>query len=432
MTISSTNRKTILYAAIIIAGLFFYFYYGVYKMLYANFNVLGQDFMHGFFAAENFFNGRTIYSMPPLVTPYYYFPPITFIFMPFAKLGEPEARTLWFLVCHILIGIAFWTVYSYGSRRGKMISAAAAAAVILFSTPIYQMLFTGNINILIFSGLALVYAALLSGRNRFVPAGVAFFSAIKIFPAIMMGVFIRRRNYSACGYFILAAAAVAAVSFAVFGLQSNRIYIQQLPSMMRFSGIFHAMSLTFFIKLFWPGVPVKILFLGNFAFLAALAALWWRASGKGSCGDCGPGMAVTDLFALTVIMVLVAPSSWPMYCAFFVMPFYFVVFSMLEGRSDFRFPGIFILVLLFMNFWEILYYHLPVSAGHLTARSVELEKGLHPVLFPLIFSLHFAANLALFGWILRNYRELVKNIERIGMVNRGLPEQAVVSPKEAE
>ena len=307
-----------------------------------------------------------------------------------------------------------------------MISAAAVAAVMFFSNPLYQMLLTGNINILIFSGLSLVYAAILSGKNNFVSVALAFFSAIKIFPAIMMGVFIRRRNYSACGYFILALAAMAVVSFAVFGVQNNRIYIQQLPSMTRFAGLFHAMSFTFFVKLFWPGVKMQVLFLANIAFLGALAAVWWRVSGTGFEGKYGPGTAATDLFALTAIMVLVAPLSWIMYCAFFIMPFYFVVFSMLEGRRDFRFPGVFILVFLFMSFWEILYYHLPLSAGHLTARSVDMERGLHPVLFPLIFSLHFIACLSLFWWILSNYRELAKNIERIGMMSRHPTEQLPV------
>lgn len=402
----------------IAGGLFFYFYYGAYKLLYVNFAVLGQDFMHGYFAAENFFAGRSIYIMPQLFTAYPYFPPVTFIFMPFLKFAEAEARLLWLLLGHVLTGIACWKIYRFGSGRSKTLSAASAAAVVLFSTPLYQMLQTGNINIFIFFGLSLVYAGLLSGRSGLVPPLLAVFFFIKVFPALLMGVFLRRRNCAAFGYFALTLAVLAAVSVAVFGVRDSLFYFRQLPVITQYPGIIHAMSFTYFFKLFWPQADALALFFPNLGFLIALAAIWWRVSGKQPERAGGPGAAAADLFVLTVIMTLVVPSSWTIYCALYAIPFYFVVFSLLEGRHDFKFSLVFVLVLLFFNFWENIYYHLPLSSGYLTARAVELDKSLHPVLFPLIFSMHFVANLALFGWILANYRELAAGMERIGAASR--------------
>jgi hypothetical protein len=411
---SARNKRTILYFAVIAAGAIFYLYYGVYKIFCTGSALYGQDFTRGLLAAGNYLGGRSIYLMPPSVNPYYYSPPVTLIFMPFMKLSVPAAKMLWLLVCHILAATAFFAIYGYGSKAGKALSAAAAAAVLLFSTPLYQTLFTGNLNMLIFSGLALAYAALLSGRDRLVPPALAVFSVIKVFPIILMGVFIRRRDYAACRYFMFAAATVATVSLAVFGVENNLAYIRQLPSMTRFAGPLHSMSFSFFVKLFWPGVGTPVLISVNAAFLSVLWALWLKASGTGSAVEHTPGMVVTDLFALTAIMILVLPSSWVMYCVLYSMPLYFVFFSFLEGRKDFRFPWVIIAVFLFMDFWEILYYHLPLSVGGLTARMLEIEKGRHSVLFPLIFSGHFMANLCLFFWVLFNYRELAVNVERIG------------------
>lgn len=384
-------------------------------MVYVHVDMVGWDFVKGYFAAVNFLNNHSIYDMPGGNNPYYCFPPVTILFMPFSALSPVAAKMLWFAFCHVLIWLSIFVIYKYGSRNNRQVSLAAACAVVLFSMPLYGMVLTGNPVILIFFGLSLVYAGLIAGRKKYVPAWVAFFSAVKICPVVMIGVFARRRDYHSIVSYILVAAVMCVLSLAVFGMEDNLIYFQQLQSADRFSGVFSAISLTCFLKLFWPGVSGWPLLCINLVFLAVLIALWWRVSGTSNRGSGDRGSQVTDLFVLTVIMVLVFPSSWLMYWALLIMPFYFIVFSLLEGRRDFKFPWIFVLLLLCLNFWEIIHYHLPLSAGQLTARAVELDKSLHPVLFPLMVSMYFFATLALFAWILANYRELSINIERISL-----------------
>ena len=289
MIITKFSKKNIFYLLIIISGLLFYLYYGVYKILFVDFNISGEDFTRGCFAARNFISGRPIYDMPPFVHPFAYSPPVTLMFLPFAKLSNTTAKTLWLLLGHILTGLCFWQLYRYGEKESRLRSAAAAAAVIAFSTPLYQMLFNGNINILIFFGLSLAYAGLLSGRSSFIPAVIALFSLIKVFPAILMGVFVRRRNYLYAGYFVLTIIIMAVVSFSVFGLESNITYVHQLPGMARFAGIFHTMSLTFVIKLFRPAASMHTLFFGNLAFFCVLAVSWWKASGIKEGEEARPG-----------------------------------------------------------------------------------------------------------------------------------------------
>ena len=408
-------------AAIIAAGAAFYCYYGIYKIYYVDLETLGGDFFTCYLAARNFMTGNSVYLQGQDGFPYVYAPPVTLIFIPFLRFNELAATKLWFLLGHGLLATSFWTICRYGWRKDKMLSAAAASVAMLFSMSIYGILHTGNVNILIFAGLSLVYAGLLSGRAGYVPAALAFFSLIKIFPVILAGLFIRRRNYSACAWFLLSLAGFAVVSFAVFGVQNNLGFIRELSSFPNFSAPMHAMSFTYFLKLFWPGIPMPVLLAVNAVFFAALWLLWWREAAAGPDGKAGPGRAVTDLFALTVIMFLMHPTSWVTYGAFLVMPFYFVVFSMLEGRRDFKAGWVFGLLFVFINFWEIFCYQLPLSFSFLTMRQVWLERSLYPFLYQLFYSAHFAANLALFWWILSNYRELAGNAERITAGNRAGP-----------
>lgn len=122
----SIDEKNIGYAALIVTGLFFYFYSGMYKIFFKGFDIFGGDFTRGCYAAQNYFSGRPLYEMPPFVNQFGYSPPITFIFMPFAKLSGPAAKTLWLVVGYILTGMCFWTVYGYGKKGGKIISAAVS------------------------------------------------------------------------------------------------------------------------------------------------------------------------------------------------------------------------------------------------------------------------------------------------------------------
>lgn len=124
-------------------------------------------------------------------------------------------------------------------------------------------------------------------------------------------------------------------------------------------------------------------------------------------------MAAADLFALTAVMILAAPSAWIMYSAFYIVPFYFVLHSFLEGRREFRAPWLFWGTFLITSFWEIIYYQLPLSPSGLTMRQVWLERALHPHLYQGLFSILFFVNLGLFCWVMLNYRAFSKAVERI-------------------
>lgn len=60
---SATEKK--LFSVFIVAvGIFFYLYYGIYKMLLAHSTLLGKDYAYIYLAIQNFFNGQSLYMMP--------------------------------------------------------------------------------------------------------------------------------------------------------------------------------------------------------------------------------------------------------------------------------------------------------------------------------------------------------------------------------
>ena len=66
--------------AVLALAALFYLYYGVYKMVFIHFHLVGNDFSKGYFAAGNFLKGQTIYATPEGMHPYYYMPLTALLF----------------------------------------------------------------------------------------------------------------------------------------------------------------------------------------------------------------------------------------------------------------------------------------------------------------------------------------------------------------
>lgn len=397
---------TVLLTGIILIGLSFYFYYGIYKMIYIHFHLVGPDFERGYYAAQNFVQGHLIYTMPNGINPYYYLPLTVLIFLPFCKFPLHQAIIIWFILTHIFILFSICIIYKYGYRKNRMNSAVAAITALFFSMPLYQTVISGNINILIFAGICLVYGSVISGKRNLIPLILAGCTYLKIYPALLMAAFIRNRDYRACKSFFLLAALLGILSIGIFGLASHYILIQRLPSLSKFIGLYHCMSFTFFMKLFLPECYENMILIGNFMFFLLLLILWWKKSQTYSDPKSDNTSIIIDLFVLTVITVLVTPSSWIMYHALFIVPFYFIIFTLLENRNQLKYIGVFIVLFCLINFWEIIFYQLPLSFDHLTIREIGQNKSAFPVLYPLLYSLHFILNVIFFSWLLLNYNEL--------------------------
>ena len=149
--LDAVARLTIMAAAV---G--FYAYYGLYKMLFVHFELVGGDFLRGCFAAWNFLDGRTLYQMPPNVNPFYYPPLAVLLYLPLCTLGPTSAKAAWFSLTHAMIlaaALATYRLLRGPSRRDALLATLAAFG---FSMPLQGLILTGNANVVIWLGLTLV------------------------------------------------------------------------------------------------------------------------------------------------------------------------------------------------------------------------------------------------------------------------------------
>jgi len=116
----------------------------------------------------------------------------------------------WFI--HSLTGLSYWRI----------------ALVFAFSFPLQRNLLYGQFYVCL---LALIVAACWCYvKEQYVLSGalIAVAAACKIFPVLLVVLFLRRRNWRACASFAVTGIGTAALSIVVFGWRVNQTYLHQI------------------------------------------------------------------------------------------------------------------------------------------------------------------------------------------------------------
>ncbi|RJO60142.1 DUF2029 domain-containing protein [candidate division WS5 bacterium] len=404
------NFERFLKIGVIVLGIIFYSYYGIYKMLFVHFDLVGSDFIRGYFAAKNFISGGILYLMPKNWNPYGYPPIATVFFLPFAYLKANHAVFSWFVINHIIIIISGWMIFKSCSKENRANSAVATIAVMGYSYPLYGNILTGNINIIIFFCTIAAYSFLLHKRESFVPFLLSIATCIKIYPALFIAIFFRNKHYRLIKYFILSLLCLGLISLLIFGVDIHIYYILTLPNMLHFVGILQSMSFVYVIKILFPGLAKTNIFIVNALFGILLLGSWWLRSAKNSLEETSVSTAMVNLFIITVVTVMLFPSSWLYYHALFIFPFYQIIFSWLLDKKRFKCFPCFMILFFLINFWEPITYHLPLTPDGLTTIKTIGENSLnYPILYPFLYSCSFMLNLLFFFWLLLNYEPLLQS-----------------------
>lgn len=396
---------------IIISALLCYIYYGIYKMIFVHFDLVGGDFLKGYFAVKNFIDGRPLYLMPENWNPYFHPPISTLLFFPFAFLKQNYAVFLWFLINHAIIIISGWLIFSTHSNENRKNSAFAAMITICFSFPIYGNILTGNINIMIFFCIIAIYYFLFTNKQIYIPFLLSAATFIKIYPVLLIIIFIRNKQYQLVKYFTLSLFLIGLISLLIFGSDIHIYYLYALSHAIDFVGIFHAMSFVYVIKIYFPELNTIIISLMNAFIGIMLLSAWWLRSGKSIIEERSVSNSVLDLFIITVVVVILFPSSWLHYHALFIFPFYYILFVRLQGQTRFIWFPCFMIIFSLINFWEPIIYHFPLSVDGLTIKTIGQNKGKFPILYPLFYSCPFIFNCAFFVWLLLNYDRVLQSMK---------------------
>jgi hypothetical protein len=394
---------------IMAAAVGFYAYYGLYKMLFVHFELVGGDFLRGCFAASNFLAGRTLYQMPEKVNPFYYPPLAVLLYLPLCALGRNVAKAAWFSLTHAMILAAALVTYRLlcgASRRDALLATCAAFG---FSMPLQGLILTGNANVVIWLGLTFVCSAIVSGRLGVAPGVLAACTWIKLYPAALVLPLAWRGDWRAVGRYAVIVLALGVTSLAVFGLGDHLVFLRQLPGLDRYVGVFSAASFAFVLKLSAGEHSSSWIQVLNLLFALAVVGLCWAHSVRASWGETDRGSLALDMMLIMVAIILATPASWLFYHAFLVLPQALVLFLWLRGRR-LRWAALFGVLSVLIDGWEVVVYQLPLAPGGLTIREVGERRAEFEALYPMLYAIPFALTAGAFAWLLLNYGELRRGL----------------------
>lgn len=147
----------------------------------------------------------------------------TLMVYPLAGLRPLTAKHVWLglQVCSLLVLLPLLRAIT-----GQPVRRITLLAVLCY--PLHRNLLYGQYYLLLSLLLAAACRATQRGHNRLAGVLIGFAAALKIFPAVFLLYFVRKRRWGALGAALLTLLAAATVSLAVFGWQLHRTYLQQV------------------------------------------------------------------------------------------------------------------------------------------------------------------------------------------------------------
>ena len=147
----------------------------------------------------------------------------TLVIWPVATLPALAAKHVWIVANLALLVPLCWFIHSLTG-----LSYLRIALVVAFSFPLQRNLLYGQYYVLLL--VLIVAACWCHVKEHYILSGalIAVAAASKIFPVLLVLVFLRRRNWRAVASFAVTGIGTAALSIAVFGWSVNRTYLHQI------------------------------------------------------------------------------------------------------------------------------------------------------------------------------------------------------------
>ncbi|HUH64220.1 MAG TPA: glycosyltransferase 87 family protein [Terracidiphilus sp.] len=148
---------------------------------------------------------------------------------PMAELPPLTAKRVWIAINLLLLVPVLGLLHSMTGMSWQRVALVLAA-----SFPLHRNLLYGQFYVVLLLLIAGACWAYLCDRHRLAGALVALAVACKLFPAVFVVFFLRRRAWRALASAAVTGAACAGISIAVFGWNLHRVYLQQiLPWVLR-------------------------------------------------------------------------------------------------------------------------------------------------------------------------------------------------------
>jgi len=150
-------------------------------------------------------------------------PPSTLVLWPLTSLPALAAKHAWMIANLVFLVPICWFIHSLTGLSYRRI-----ALILAFSFPLQRNLLYGQYYLFI---LALTVAACWCYvKEHYVLSGalIAIAAACKIFPVLLIVLFLQRRNWRALVSFAVTGVGIATTSIAVFGWNLHRTYLYQI------------------------------------------------------------------------------------------------------------------------------------------------------------------------------------------------------------
>jgi hypothetical protein len=199
-----------------------------------------MDFLSYYVGASAIQQGKPIYTLEThdsvsasigirQVGRYLYPPTFAILIQPFLLMSPYVASLFWFFVNVglLLIGVGFLL------RRGQLQDHRMRVALLLLPvlfTPVLMTLYLGQVNILIFMLIVLVWLTFVDGRRYSSGVLLALAVWIKIWPIILIAYFVWKREWKVVSGALVGLLLIGAVTFALAGNgQTISFFTDKLP-----------------------------------------------------------------------------------------------------------------------------------------------------------------------------------------------------------
>ena len=147
----------------------------------------------------------------------------TLAMWPLVKLPALSAKHVWIIANLALMVPLCWFIHSLTGLSYRRI-----ALVLVFSFPLQRNLLHGQFYVFLL--VLIVAACWCYVKEHYVLSGalIAVAAVCKVFPVLLVVLFLRRRSWRACASFAATGIAAAAISIAVLGWGVNRTYLHQI------------------------------------------------------------------------------------------------------------------------------------------------------------------------------------------------------------
>jgi hypothetical protein len=308
---------------------------GAYATTFA-FRRSAPDFFIHWRAAFDLNLGRPLYKLDEIRANHfghaYKLPPFyVLFFLPFATADDNRVLAGFRLInVALLLASAGLLANMLRRSRGWAVALAAVAVVVGLMQPAFDTIAIGQTDIFLLFVAVLMLVGLRGGRPWLVGLPLAFAISFKIYPALLLGLLVLRREWRSIGWTVLGLLLFNGIAVGVLGWQNHVIWVTEvLPSLGGGTSWVENQTINGFLSRLVTGTmrldPIQDPFLnlltyGSFVLVAGISFLLVLA--RTERHDFG---FVLQYSILLVVLALAVPAAWIHYSTITILAFFAVI-----------------------------------------------------------------------------------------------------------